>query len=95
MLSLRGAVSQVAIRVGDTPARAWQEGRVMLFDDSFEHEAYNESSKPRLVLICDIWHPELRTDEQRLAALKKEEERGRYLEVVRKDRYENTVQRGH
>lgn len=40
-------------------ARGWQEGRLMMFDDSFEHEAWNDSDKTRVVLIFDTWNPHL------------------------------------
>ena len=40
-------------------ARAWQEGRLMMFDDSFEHEAWNDSDQTRVVLIFDTWNPHL------------------------------------
>ena len=30
-----------------------------MFDDTIEHEAWNESDVPRAILIFDIWHPEL------------------------------------
>lgn len=46
------------IRVGNE-TRAWQEGRLLIFDDSIEHEAWNDSDKNRVVLIFDIWRPEL------------------------------------
>jgi aspartate beta-hydroxylase len=49
---------QCAIRVGDE-TRSWQEGRVLLFDDSFEHEAWNRSDRDRSVLIFEVWHPAL------------------------------------
>lgn len=39
--------------------RTWEEGKVIVFDDSFEHEVWHDGSKLRLVLIVDIWHPEL------------------------------------
>ncbi len=40
--------------------RYLQEGKVMIFDDSFYHEAGNDSdSQPRIVLILDVWHPDL------------------------------------
>jgi aspartyl/asparaginyl beta-hydroxylase (cupin superfamily) len=47
-----------AIRVADE-IRGWQEGRVILFDDSFEHEAWNRSERDRSVLIFEVWHPVL------------------------------------
>ena len=38
--------------------RAWEEGKVLLFDDSFEHEVANDSDDAaRVVLIVDVWHP--------------------------------------
>lgn len=40
-------------------ARAWQEGRLTMFDDSFEHEAWNDSDETRVVLIFDTWNPHL------------------------------------
>ena len=37
-----------------------EEGKCIIFDDSFQHSARNDhSSKPRVVLIFDIWHPDL------------------------------------
>jgi len=39
-----------------------------VFDDSIEHEASNTSQEPRIVLIFDIWRPELSDDERRLVA---------------------------
>ena len=47
-----------AIRVGGVD-HAWQEGRCVTFDDTFEHEAWNRSDKPRVVMIMDSWHPDL------------------------------------
>ncbi len=48
--------------------RTWQEGRALVFDDSFTHEAWNDSTKPRLVLVVDLWHPDLSHDETVLLA---------------------------
>lgn len=38
--------------------RGWQEGECLLFDYSFEHEAWNEGDRPRTCLLVDLWHPE-------------------------------------
>ncbi len=40
-------------------ARGWEEGKLMIFDDSFEHEAWNDSDQTRVVLIFDTWNPNL------------------------------------
>jgi aspartyl/asparaginyl beta-hydroxylase (cupin superfamily) len=45
-------------RVGDRTIE-WQEGKVIIFDDTVQHEAWNNSDRNRLVLIFDIWRPEL------------------------------------
>lgn len=47
-----------AINVGGE-LHHWQEGRVVVFDDTFEHEAWNRSKKTRVVMIYDIWNPYL------------------------------------
>ena len=47
-----------AIRVGGQQ-HAWQEGRCVTFDDTWEHEAWNRSGQLRVVLILDSWHPDL------------------------------------
>ena len=48
----------VSIRVGEE-TRTWQEGKCIVFDDSFEHEVWHKGSTMRYVLILDIWHPDL------------------------------------
>ncbi|CAH0405476.1 unnamed protein product [Chilo suppressalis] len=52
------------IRV-DQEIRQWREGRVLLFDDSFEHEVWHNGTGTRLVLIVDVWHPYLTAAERR------------------------------
>ncbi|MDR3387153.1 MAG: aspartyl/asparaginyl beta-hydroxylase domain-containing protein [Rudaea sp.] len=47
-----------AIRVGGEE-HAWQEGRCITFDDTFEHEAWNRGDSTRVVLIADCWNPYL------------------------------------
>ncbi|CAI5671155.1 unnamed protein product [Oreochromis niloticus] len=44
--------------------REWEEGKVLIFDDSFEHEVWQEAESYRLIFIVDVWHPEL-TQHQR------------------------------
>ena len=45
-------------RVGGE-TREWKVGEAWVFDDTIEHEAWNNSDAPRAILIFDIWHPEL------------------------------------
>ncbi|MHB8258781.1 MAG: aspartyl/asparaginyl beta-hydroxylase domain-containing protein [Bacteroidia bacterium] len=44
------------LRVG-TETKHWKEGELIIFDDSFEHEAWNASDKDRVVLMFDIPNP--------------------------------------
>lgn len=46
------------IRVG-TETRSWEEGKCLIFDDAYEHEAWNDSDELRVVLIFDIWNPDV------------------------------------
>jgi aspartate beta-hydroxylase len=54
-----------AIRVGDE-TRRWQAGQCLVFDDHFEHEAWNHTGADRIVLIVDVWHPDLTAAEVHL-----------------------------
>jgi hypothetical protein len=44
--------------------RGWQEGSCLLFDYSFEHEAWNRGDRPRTCLLVDLWHPETTVPER-------------------------------
>jgi aspartyl/asparaginyl beta-hydroxylase (cupin superfamily) len=45
-------------RVG-AETRHWEKGKAFVFDDTIEHEAANPSDDLRVVLIFDVWHPDL------------------------------------
>ena len=50
-------------RVGNE-VRQWEVGKLLIFDDTIEHEAWNDGSEDRVVLIFDIWRPELSEQER-------------------------------
>lgn len=52
-------------RVGGE-TREWREGEAFVFDDSIEHEAWNDSDHLRAVLIFDVWNPWLSLAEREL-----------------------------
>lgn len=52
-------------RVG-SETREWQLGRAWVFDDTIEHEAWNNGEMPRAILIFDIWNPYLTAAERDL-----------------------------
>jgi aspartate beta-hydroxylase len=51
------------LRVGNE-TREWQKGKLLIFDDSIEHEAKNPSGEIRIILLFDIWRPELSEPER-------------------------------
>jgi len=49
-------------RVGNQ-TRPWVPGSLTIFDDSIEHEAWNRGDANRIVLLFEIWRPELSREE--------------------------------
>lgn len=47
---------ECGIRVGDQTA-SWEEGVAMMFDDSYDHEVWNDTDETRVVLFLDIIRP--------------------------------------
>ena len=52
-------------RVGND-TRPWREGEAWVFDDTIEHEAWNDSDMHRAILMIDIWNPYLTLAEREL-----------------------------
>lgn len=46
------------LRVGNE-TRTVEAGKALLFDDSIEHEAWNDGDAPRAILLFEVWRPEL------------------------------------
>ena len=46
------------LRVGKE-SRTWEAGKWLIFDDSFEHEVWHDGDDVRIVLILDVYHPDL------------------------------------
>lgn len=55
------------IRVG-FEKREWEVGKVLVFDDTLEHEAWNLSGELRVVMIFDLWNPLLSAADRELAS---------------------------
>jgi aspartyl/asparaginyl beta-hydroxylase (cupin superfamily) len=45
--------------------REWREGELLTFDDTVEHEAANDGADDRIILMFDVWKPELSDEERR------------------------------
>lgn len=56
---------QCRFRVGGE-TRSWQMNKAWVFDDTIEHEAWNDSDQPRAILIFDCWNPHLTEGERAL-----------------------------
>lgn len=48
----------------DAETRRWKPGEAWCFDDTIEHEAWNERDETRVILILDVWNPLLTQDER-------------------------------
>ncbi len=60
------APQDCGLRVG-AETRNWHDSECLIFDDSIEHEAWNHSNQTRVVLLFEVWRPEL--DEPERTAL--------------------------
>lgn len=49
-------LERLGIRIG-AEQRHWREGRALIFDDAYEHEAWNETAQLRVVLFVDFEKP--------------------------------------
>ena len=70
---MMGAIRAGSARTNERPrcgneARACAEGRAWVFDDTIEHEAWNDSDHTRVILIFDVWNPFLSQAERELVS---------------------------
>jgi len=59
----KNPVTKCGLRVGDQ-VRSWREGKAVVLDDSYEHEVWNETKEMRVLLLVDVWHPDVRKEER-------------------------------
>jgi aspartate beta-hydroxylase len=57
---------ECALKIVDGEEHRWKEGELMMFDDTFQHEAWNKSDQTRVNLLMDCWNPHL-TEVEKLA----------------------------
>uniref|UniRef100_A0A7S3FLR9 Aspartyl/asparaginy/proline hydroxylase domain-containing protein n=1 Tax=Chloropicon roscoffensis TaxID=1461544 RepID=A0A7S3FLR9_9CHLO len=46
------------IRVGPK-VRTWEQGKILAFNDAYDHQVWNFGTQTRVVLFFDVWHPDL------------------------------------
>jgi len=51
------------LRVGGE-TRSWEPGVPLVFDDSIQHEARNQGNEARVVLLFEIWRPEISEEDR-------------------------------
>ena len=56
---------RAGFRVGND-VREWRMGEAWVFDDTIEHEAWNDADETRVIMIFDIWNPLLSAGEREL-----------------------------
>eukprot|EP00804_Cyclotella_cryptica_P008779 CCRYP_015627-RA/>CCRYP_015627-RA protein AED:0.22 eAED:0.22 QI:0/0/0/1/1/1/2/0/454 len=57
-LVVPGSTKDCRIRVAEE-WHSWEAGRLLLFDDSYEHEVVNNTNEERVVLLMRLWHPQI------------------------------------
>ena len=55
-------------RVGNE-TREWKMGQAWVFDDTIEHEAWNDADQTRVIMILDVWNPYLTEAERDLVSV--------------------------
>ena len=53
----------IGIRVGPI-SQKWISDQALCLDDSYNHDVWNKTKEERVVLIVDIWHPDVRQSER-------------------------------
>ena len=63
------AINQASsrFRVGNEE-RTWKMGEAWVFDDTIEHEAWNDADALRVIMILDVWNPYLNEEERDLVS---------------------------
>ena len=51
------------LRVG-SQVRQWEEGKALVLDDAYEHEVWNKTDSVRVLLLLDVWHPDVTATER-------------------------------
>ena len=70
-------------RVGNE-TREWQEGKAWVFDDTIDHEAWNDSDHLRVILMIDVWNPLLSAAERDMVSLLLNEMLDYYADLPRR-----------
>jgi aspartyl/asparaginyl beta-hydroxylase (cupin superfamily) len=82
------------IKVGEE-THTWTPGKMLIFDDSFEHEAWNDSDEDRFVLMLDIANPKWNYTAKEISKYKIETLRDEFmLSMFPKERWMEFLEKG-
>jgi aspartate beta-hydroxylase len=59
---MQGAGKELGMEVGGHQIQ-WKKGKAVFFDDSYAHSVWNHTTEDRVVLLFDMWHPDLHQEE--------------------------------
>jgi len=66
-LEIPAGMPDCAFRVKDE-VRPWEKGKWLMFIDSYNHEAYNNSEKDRFIFVVDIVRDEFKNEKEKICA---------------------------
>lgn len=66
-IEIPSGLPEVGFRVKEE-SREWKNGEWMLFMDAYNHEAWNESDKPRYILLLDVMRDEYKSRKRHICA---------------------------
>lgn len=86
--------NQCGIRIEDE-THYWNEGKLVSFDDNFEHEAWNHSDQIRIVLMFDVAKPDGQYSAQEICRYKLENLQDEsLLKIAPKERWLEWLNKG-
>ena len=76
--------------------RHWHEGKLLLFDDSLQHEAYNKSDELRAVLMFDVANPTMNYTAEQICRYKLQHTKDPFLlQIADNDTWLEWYEQGH
>lgn len=66
-LDVPGTLPEIGFRVKNEK-RSWEEGKLLMFCDGYIHSAFNNTDKPRFILLFDIVLPEFQMKKNSICA---------------------------
>jgi hypothetical protein len=62
-INVKTGLPYCGIRVANS-IRSYQTNNALVLDDAYDHEVWNDTNETRVVLLVDIWHPDISQTEK-------------------------------